>query len=381
MKKPKVTVITVTLNLIKNGREKIFRQCVESVHRQTYKNIEHLIIDGASTDGTLELIAEYEKKGWLRCVSEPDKGMADAMNKGIKNATGEYIAILNSDDYYILDAIEVSVEKLLSAGADYTSSSSAKIMNDEKGEFLFTRNDRFEMFFVFTPYNHETMLCKKRVLEEVGCLSGSKYGLFSDHDLYAKLIMNDFKPVFIKRALLMNRVMGETNNFETGKFKAFLQCVFQWYADFWGQFLPKSRTAFYRERWADRVRHIDKEELKYVFCDRFISPLWRFLYGKKLKHYSYNKLFINLLQEIQKYKSGFHICLKSFWRLPLLSASFSNEHGWIKFLGFLPIIKIKIYPKISMRYYVLGYIKIDEAKGLNSWFDFDKRIRESTERA
>ena len=143
MKKPKVTVITVTLNLIKNGREKIFRQCVESVHRQTYKNIEHLIIDGASTDGTLELIAEYEKKGWLRCVSEPDKGMADAMNKGIKNATGEYIAILNSDDYYILDAIEVSVEKLLSAGADYTSSSSAKIMNDEKGEFLFTRNDRF----------------------------------------------------------------------------------------------------------------------------------------------------------------------------------------------------------------------------------------------
>ena len=109
MKKPKVTVITATYNLIKNGREKSFRQCVESVHHQTYKNIEHLIIDGASTDGTLELIAEYEKKGWLRCVSEPDKGMADAMNKGIQKASGEYVIILISDDYYILDAIEVSM--------------------------------------------------------------------------------------------------------------------------------------------------------------------------------------------------------------------------------------------------------------------------------
>ena len=72
---PKITVITATFNLIKDKREKFFRQCVESVHNQTYANIEHLVMDGASKDGTLDLIKEYEDKGWLKCYSEPDKGM------------------------------------------------------------------------------------------------------------------------------------------------------------------------------------------------------------------------------------------------------------------------------------------------------------------
>ena len=94
-KLPKVTVVTATYNLIKDGREKFFRQCVESIHNQTYKNIEHLVIDGASKDGTIDLIKEYADKGWIKYVSEPDKGMCDAMNKGIKIATGEYVAILN----------------------------------------------------------------------------------------------------------------------------------------------------------------------------------------------------------------------------------------------------------------------------------------------
>lgn len=58
----KITVITVTFNLIKDGREAFFRQCVESVHNQTYPNIEHIVMDGASTDGTLDLIREYKKK-------------------------------------------------------------------------------------------------------------------------------------------------------------------------------------------------------------------------------------------------------------------------------------------------------------------------------
>ena len=376
MKKPKVTVITATYNLIKNGREKSFRQCVESVHHQTYKNIEHLIIDGASTDGTLELIAEYEKKGWLRCVSEPDKGMADAMNKGIQKASGEYVIILNSDDYYILDAIEVSMEKLLSANADYTSALTDRITNDEKGDFLFTIRRNIDLFFVITPYNHETMLCKKRVLEQVGYLSEDKYKTFSDHDLYAKLVMNDFKAVFINRSLLMNRILGLTNNFEDKKFKEHLKYVLKWYADFWGQFLPKSQIDFYCKKWKDRDRFIDNEELKYVFCSHFISPLWKFLWNKQLRNYSYNRLFIKLLQKIGFYKSNFHICLKSLGKLPLISVSFSWRRGWIKLFGFVPIIKIKVKSDTTMKYFILGCIGIDGKRGLNDWFDFDKKVRE-----
>lgn len=97
---PTVTVITATFNLIKAGREKNIVQCIKSVHSQDYPSIEHLVIDGASTDGTLDLLRPYEKKGWIRIFSEPDKGIYDAMNKGIRMASGDVIGVLNSDDYY-----------------------------------------------------------------------------------------------------------------------------------------------------------------------------------------------------------------------------------------------------------------------------------------
>ena len=74
---PPITVITATYNLIKNGRKEFFKQCLESVHNQTYPNIEHLIIDGASSDGTVEMLQEYADKGWIKYISEPDSGIYD----------------------------------------------------------------------------------------------------------------------------------------------------------------------------------------------------------------------------------------------------------------------------------------------------------------
>ena len=69
---PLVTVITVTYNLIKGKREKFIIQCLESVHNQRYSNIEHIVIDGASDDGTLPLLKKYESLGWIKLFSEPD---------------------------------------------------------------------------------------------------------------------------------------------------------------------------------------------------------------------------------------------------------------------------------------------------------------------
>ena len=65
------------------------------MHNQNYENVEHIIIDGASNDGTLELLKEYEDKGWIKVYSEPDDGVYYAMNKGIDKANGKYIAFLN----------------------------------------------------------------------------------------------------------------------------------------------------------------------------------------------------------------------------------------------------------------------------------------------
>jgi glycosyltransferase involved in cell wall biosynthesis len=97
---PLISVITVVRN-----NEKTLRRAIDSVLTQTYGNIEYIIVDGASTDGTLKIIQEYDAQLAL-WISEPDAGIFDAMNKGISLATGDYIALLNSDDHYIKDALE-----------------------------------------------------------------------------------------------------------------------------------------------------------------------------------------------------------------------------------------------------------------------------------
>lgn len=101
---PLITIITVSYNAVKTIEDTIV-----SVLGQTYNNIEYIIIDGGSTDGTLDIIKKYQDKitYW---VSEPDKGIYDAMNKGIAKANGELIGIINADDWYELNAIEQSVE-------------------------------------------------------------------------------------------------------------------------------------------------------------------------------------------------------------------------------------------------------------------------------
>lgn len=101
---PKISIVTVVFN-----GTKTLEQTILSVVNQTYKNIEYIIIDGGSTDGTLDLIRKYEDKiaYW---VSETDDGIYDAMNKGIDAATGDFIGILNSDDWYEINAVGLIVE-------------------------------------------------------------------------------------------------------------------------------------------------------------------------------------------------------------------------------------------------------------------------------
>lgn len=102
----KVSIITPCLN-----SEKTIRQTIESVLNQTYQNIEYILIDGGSKDATIDIIRKYQPRfgGRLRYVSEPDEGIYDAMNKGIKMSHGELIGIINSDDFYERQSVERAV--------------------------------------------------------------------------------------------------------------------------------------------------------------------------------------------------------------------------------------------------------------------------------
>jgi glycosyltransferase involved in cell wall biosynthesis len=100
----KISIITVTKN-----SENFLEECILSLDKQSYRNYEHIIIDGHSTDNTINIIKKYKDKVayW---VSEKDEGLYDAMNKGIKKCSGDIIGILNSDDIYYPQALSIVSE-------------------------------------------------------------------------------------------------------------------------------------------------------------------------------------------------------------------------------------------------------------------------------
>ena len=89
----KISIITVSFNSAKT-----IRQTIESVLSQDYDDLEYIVVDGASKDGTVDILKEYEGK--IKYISEPDKGIYDALNKGVKLATGEVIGTIGGDDFY-----------------------------------------------------------------------------------------------------------------------------------------------------------------------------------------------------------------------------------------------------------------------------------------
>ena len=112
-----VSVIVAVYN--GNSNHYNIARTIESVLNQTYKNIELIVIDGASTDGTIEIIKKYAKKGKISYwVSEKDSGIYDAMNKGIYVAKGEFFYFLNSDDYLVDDKVITNVTDSLRNNTD-----------------------------------------------------------------------------------------------------------------------------------------------------------------------------------------------------------------------------------------------------------------------
>jgi len=208
--KPLVSVITVTYNLICAGREKMFRKCVESVHRQSYKNIEQIVVDGCSTDGTINLIDEYVKKDWVRSISEKDYGIYDAMNKGISMASGKYINFLNSDDYFRKrDGIRDSVDAMELNDADF-SYAPARVINWDGSKYCakyYGRSPKKKSVFWVMPFCHQTMLVKKEVLVRLGKFN-IVYFSAGDYDLVLRMCLDGCKSVYVGNRFVTYRMGG-----------------------------------------------------------------------------------------------------------------------------------------------------------------------------
>lgn len=170
---PLVTVITVVYN-----NKKHLEKTIHSVFDQTYPNVEYLVIDGGSTDGTLEILDQYDDKidYW---VSEPDGGIYDAMNKGISLARGKLIALLNSDDEYFADSIEKVVGTWRSnPGNDIFFGDMAIKINDE---ILFVLKPQASYLEKNMRMNHPTWFVAREVYENVGKFS-TQFRIASDYE-------------------------------------------------------------------------------------------------------------------------------------------------------------------------------------------------------
>ena len=211
MKLPVVTVITATFNLINGGREKSIVQAIESVQSQDYEGcIEHIVIDGASDDGTLELLEPFERKGWITLYSEKDSGIYDAMNKGIAKASGKYVVFLNSDDRWIdRHGITESVNALEAESADF---SFAPELVEECDNVFEMRPHSLQEFYFRMPFGHQSMLVRTEVLREFGGFDSARYRIAADYDFFLKIMLAGKKAVFVDRSFCLFRKGGVSDN-------------------------------------------------------------------------------------------------------------------------------------------------------------------------
>lgn len=204
-KKPLVSIVTITFNLLKNGRDKSIKECIKSVQNQTYKNIEHIIIDGASDDGTLELLEPYLKNDNIKIYSEKDSGVYDAMNKGLKHANGKYIVYMNSDDCYCdNDAVRDAVELLEIHQADYLfGDAQALTVEGQKTVWVADIN---KLPYAMN-YCHQTAIVRTDVMNRLGGFN-LKYKVSSDSDIMIRLYEGKYKYCVLRRPMVLYRLGG-----------------------------------------------------------------------------------------------------------------------------------------------------------------------------
>lgn len=204
---PKISIVTPSLN---QGR--FLRKCLESVKSQDWPEIEHFVIDGGSTDGTLKILEEH--KGQLtHYISEPDNGAADAINKGLAMCTGDIVAWLNADDYYLPDAFKkVAAAWRAAPDAPFWFGNGERV--DEAGNFKASFNGRPMLYdgralvegtdYILQP----STFMNGEVLRHTGGLNTSLRWSF-DWELFIRLAEHG-QPVAMEKMLSATREWGET---------------------------------------------------------------------------------------------------------------------------------------------------------------------------
>lgn len=210
----KISIITVCLNA-----HSTIEDTLKSVISQTYQNIEYIVVDGGSTDGTLEIINQYREHVDV-FISEKDNGIYDAMNKGIRAATGQIVGILNADDFYydrnvlqkVADSFTIPEIQLCYGDLEYRSRvDTHKVVRRWKaGEF---KRSRIESGWAVP---HPACFVRKTLYDSTGVFRPD-FAIAGDYELMLRwFVKHDVKPYYIPSTLACMREAGEsaTNIFQ-----------------------------------------------------------------------------------------------------------------------------------------------------------------------
>ena len=177
---PLVTIVTVVFNSVD-----LIEETIQSVITQIYPNIEYIIIDGASTDGTLDIIKKYDKN--INCwITEKDNGISDAFNKGIRLASGEWINFLNAGDVFNNENVLSNIfSKFNFKGYDVVYGNTLLISNEEESKIQINNHKNFKITDSHNPICHQSSFVRRRLLKE---LKFNDYKYSMDLDFWLRCI-------------------------------------------------------------------------------------------------------------------------------------------------------------------------------------------------
>lgn len=203
----KISIVTITYNSVLTILE-----CINSVKHQNYKNIEHILIDGSSSDGTIELLSE-NSKNFTKIISEPDKGIYDALNKGIANSSGDVIGILHSDDKFENEKVISEIAEIFNEDPNIDIVIGNVVFFDKEfsnKKKRIIRSYRFKPWmlrFGFMPAHTATFI-RSSVFKKIGNYK-DEYKSAGDFEFFIRIfIVNKLKCYFLNKIITNMRFGG-----------------------------------------------------------------------------------------------------------------------------------------------------------------------------
>ncbi|MDD3254370.1 MAG: glycosyltransferase family 2 protein [Parabacteroides sp.] len=203
---PKISIITATYN-----SEKTLSETIESILKQTYKNIEYIIIDGNSKDSTINIIQKYEKQfeGKLKWISEPDKGIYDAWNKGIAISTGEWICFIGSDDTFYPSALQEYINLIIENPESNFISSKIRFVDKNMNTIKIIGKPWSKKMLSYCVIAHPGSMHSRSLFNKYGNYS-LEYNIASDYDFLLRCY-NDIHYSFLPQTTVNMKDGGVSN--------------------------------------------------------------------------------------------------------------------------------------------------------------------------